>query len=74
MSIAFGEMAAGKIGRQFVVDAQPSALDEFRRLTDIAKAIGLELKYHGVGERVIDREHIDILGTDPGHPPDPLAA
>src|SRR5215471_6458918 len=55
-----------------MVDTQPSAFDELRRLADTAKPIGFKLNDNGVGKGVVDRKHVDVLGPDSRHAPYPL--
>src|SRR5260370_25537501 len=64
MGVAFRQMAAGEIARQFVIDLKPAALDEISCLTAPAEAVRFELNQRSERECVVPRDKVDIAVAD----------
>jgi hypothetical protein len=67
MCVSFREMATRQITRQFMVDLEPTALDEIARLATSAKTVRLELNQGRKREGIITRYEVDIAVTNARH-------
>ena len=54
------------VGGELAAHPQPAALDEGAPLALLAEAEALQGEQHRQGERVVDLDHVDLVGGDPG--------
>src|SRR5215831_15210643 len=67
MRVAFRQVPARKIAGQFVIDLQPSPLDEFARFARAAEAIRFELDQGGESESIVTGDEVHVAMRNTSH-------